>query len=61
MDGEERLRRIEQIVGPEALRRARETVRETMRHWERVAGRDPDTSDDQEAGSGSDPIESGSA
>ena len=40
MDGEERLRRIERIVGPEALRRARETVRDTLRHWERVAERD---------------------
>jgi hypothetical protein len=52
--GEERLERIGRIVGPEALRRARQTVRETLRRLELVAGRNPDTRDDQEAGSGSD-------
>lgn len=50
---EDRLRRIEKIVGPAALRRARETVRETLRRWEKIAERDPDTRDDQEADSGS--------
>lgn len=47
------MRRLERIVGPEALRRARQTVRETLRRWEQVGKRDPDTRDDQDAGSGS--------
>jgi hypothetical protein len=60
-DGAERLRRVEEIVGPEAVARARRTVRETTRLWEEIASHSPAARDDQDAGSGSDPPESDSA
>ena len=50
---EDRWARLERLVGPEALRRAREKVRATLRHWDTVAQRNPATRDDQDAGSGS--------
>ena len=53
-DGEERLRRVEEIVGPEAVARARRTVRETTRLWEQIGSRRLGARDDQDAGSGSD-------